>query len=78
MDSDKINSAARASQESPLENFISDLRGLRRRMVPSERFHRSGILAGQLLILASHYQNGNRPSNRKLKRFLHFITREAA
>jgi hypothetical protein len=47
-------------------------------MITSERFHRSGLLAGELLILATHYRSGRRPTERKLKRFLRFITERAA
>jgi hypothetical protein len=67
-----------ASQAAALQNFISDLRSLRRKLVTSERFHKGGVLAGELLLLASHYQSGKRPSTKKLKRFLWFITERAA
>lgn len=78
MDERNVASVEVASQAVALQNFISDLRNLRRKMVTSERFHRSGLLAGELLILATHYQSGRRPSVRKLKRFLQFITEKAA
>jgi hypothetical protein len=66
------------NSQDPLASFIADLRRLRRKLVTSERFHRGGILAGELLILAAHYQSGQRPSTRKLKRFLWLITEQAA
>lgn len=60
-----------------LRNLICDLRLLRHEMLPSERLHRSGILAGQLLILASEYQRGRTPSKRKLRGFLRLISGES-
>ena len=66
------------SQDSPLETLISDLGEIRRKMIAAERRRKSGVLAGQLLILARSYQQGKRPSRRTLKRFFYFVTREAA
>jgi hypothetical protein len=66
------------NSQDPLASFIADLCDLRRGMVTSERWHRSGILAGELVILAAHYQSGKRPSTKKLKRFLWLITEQAA
>jgi hypothetical protein len=64
--------------QDPLASFIDDLRDLRGKLVTSERFHKGGILAGELLILVSHYQSGKRPSTKKLKRFLWLIAEQAA
>jgi hypothetical protein len=66
------------TSQDPLASFIDDLRRLRGKLVTSERFHKSGILAGELLILAAHYQSGRRPNASKLKRFLWLITEQAA
>jgi hypothetical protein len=70
------SSPTRQGRKSPLKKFICDLRLLRGEMLSSERLHRSGILAGQLLILASEYQRGRQPSRRKLRGFLRLICGE--
>jgi hypothetical protein len=77
MDSRNVSPSLETSQD-PLASFIDDLRRLRGKLVTSERFHKSGILAGELLILAAHYQSGKRPTTKKLKRFLWLITELAA
>ena len=70
--------AKSSGQDLPLENLISDLRLMRARMLTSGRRRPSGVLAGQLLILAQTYQTGRRPSRHTLKRFFRFVSREAA
>jgi hypothetical protein len=70
--------AKSSSQNLPLENLISDLRWVRARMLPTGRRRPSGVLAGQLLILALTYQTGRRPSRHTLNRFFRFVSREAA
>ena len=77
MDNRTVAPKSENSQD-PLASFIADLRRLRGNLVTSERFHKGGILAGELLILAAHYQSGKRPSTKKLKRFLWLITEAAA
>jgi hypothetical protein len=77
MDNRTVTPHPEYSQDA-LVSFIEDLRRLRGKLVTSERFHKSGILAGELLILAAHYQSGKRPSTKKLKRFLWLITEQAA
>ncbi len=62
----------------PLERLISDLRVMRARMLTSDKRRPSGVLAGQLLILAQTYQSGRRPSRHTLKRFFWFVSRESA
>lgn len=62
----------------PLKWLISDLRGFRDGMIGKDRWHRAGILAGQLALLAREYERGRRPSRKALKRFLHFVAREQA
>jgi len=66
------------NSQDPLAIFMDDLRRLRGKLLTSERFHKGGILAGELLILAAHYQSGKRPTTKKLKRFLWLITEQAA
>lgn len=63
---------------SALESLIADLCGLRDGMIATDRRRRSGILAGQLALLAREYQRGRRPSRKTLKRFFHFVAREQA
>jgi hypothetical protein len=70
--------AASSSQNLPLENLISDLSLMRARMLTSGRRRQSGVLAGQLLILAQIYQTGRRPSRHTLNRFFRLVSREAA
>jgi hypothetical protein len=77
MDTRTVIPAPENSQD-PLSTFIDDLRRLRGKLVTSERFHRGGILAGELLILAARYQSGKRPSTKRLKRFLWLIAEKAA
>lgn len=77
MDNRTVTPEPEDSQDA-LATFISDLRRLRGKLITSERFARGGILAGQLLLLAAHYQGGKRPSTKKLKRFLWFISELAA
>ena len=71
-----INTRRGSRNQVSLKNLICDLRVLRGEMLPSELVHRSGILAGQLLILASEYQRGRRPSKSTLRGFLHLVTGE--
>ncbi len=67
------------SEFSPgLESLIADLRSLRDAMIAKDRHRRSAILAGQLVLLAREYQRGRRPSERTLRRFFSFVTRELA
>jgi hypothetical protein len=80
---DKLEQQGSESQEvaaeSPaLDLLITDLRDIRAKMLATEKRRRSGILAGQVLILARSYQAGRRPSHRSLKRFLWFLSRELA
>jgi hypothetical protein len=70
--------AVTESQGSPLDALVNDLSEIRRKMFAAERRRKSGVLAGQLLILARSYQEGKRPSRRTLKRFFYFVAREAA
>jgi hypothetical protein len=77
MDEHNVPPVGTESQDS-LETFISDLSSLRRNLLATEKRRRSGVLAGQLLILARSYQSGKRPSRRTLKRFFYFVAREAA
>lgn len=72
----EIRTQNNPTRQVPLRSFIQDLRVLRGEMLTSERLHRSGILAGQLLILASEYQRGRRPSRRKLRGFLRLVCDE--
>lgn len=72
----RIQAQSSPTRQSPIRSLIRDLRILRGEMLTSERLHRSGILAGQLLILASEYQRGRRPSRRKLRGFLRFVCDE--
>jgi hypothetical protein len=65
-------------QASPLDNLTNDLLAMRRDLVTSELFNRSGLAAGKLVILIRHYQNGRRLRPRKLKRYLKLIAGEAA
>ena len=83
MDEQKVTSAAASRQENqvqpaPLDILIDDLRDIRTKMLSTEKRRRSGVLAGQLLILARSYQSGKRPNRRTLKRFFWFVSREAA
>ena len=73
-----LTPAASNSQEVPLEILIDDLRAIRAKMLPTEKRRKSGVLAGQLLILAQSYQSGKRPSRRTLKRFFWFVAKERA
>lgn len=63
---------------SPISLLIADLQSLRNKSVSVEKRRRSGIVAGQLLILAREYQNGRRPNRRTLKRFFYFVAKETA
>ncbi len=78
MDSTNLTPEVAESQVSPLEVLISDLGEVRRKLLTAERRRKSGVLAGQLLILARSYQEGKRPSRRSLRRFFHFVAREQA
>jgi hypothetical protein len=73
-----VTPEAASSQVSPLDLLVRDLGEIRRKMFAAERRRKSGVLAGQLLILARSYQQGKRPSRRTLKRFFYFVAREAA
>lgn len=58
-----------------LNSLIADLQIIRDRMVRSDRRRRSGVLAGQFLILARQY--AERPPSRKtVRRFFHLIARD--
>jgi hypothetical protein len=78
MNTTNVAPAPSISQVSPLEILIGDLRDIRAKMLATEKRRRSGVLAGQLLILARSYQVGRRPSRRTLKRFFWFVSGEAA
>jgi hypothetical protein len=73
-----LTPAASSSQELPLEILIDDLRAIRAKMLPIEKRRKTGVLAGQLLILARSYQSGRRPSRHTLKRFFWLISKERA
>ena len=65
---------------SPIDSLIQDLRTFREGSISKDNQtrRRSAILAGQIAILAREYQTGKRPNRRTLKRFLYFVSREAA
>jgi hypothetical protein len=79
---DTISQKSSVSQDfetkTPLELLIADLRGIRDGMMATDQRRRTGILAGQLALLAREYQKGRRPSRKTLKRFFHFVAREQA
>jgi hypothetical protein len=83
MDTQRNTAVADQSQEErsealPLDLLIGDLRHLRETSLARERKRRSGVLAGQLLILARSYQSGRRPTRRTLRRFFFFVAKEQA
>lgn len=71
-----IEAQSSCTRQATLKTLIRDLRVVRGEMVFTERQHRSGVLAGQLLLLALEYQHGHRPSRRRLRGFLRFVCDE--
>jgi hypothetical protein len=81
---DNVNQNHPSSQEiksrtvsSPLDQLIGDLRYFRDKSLAKGHRHRSAILVGQFLILATQYKT-NPPTRKRLKNFLYYIAREEA
>jgi len=69
--------ASSIGQEAALQNLVSDLRSVRRRLTTSEKFSRVGSLAGTLAVLLQFYQSGGQVGPRKLRRFLRSVAEAA-
>jgi hypothetical protein len=59
-----------------LEGVVRDLRVIRQRSFSTNPRSRTGIVAGQLLLLLRELQGGKRPSRRSLRGFVRFVARD--
>ena len=60
-----------------LDELVQDIRSIRQRSFSKNPRSRTGVVAGQVLLLLLQVQNGQHLNRKSLKRFFHFVGRDA-
>ena len=66
----------RSPQSQYLDDLVRDIRTIRQRSFSKNPRSRTGVVAGQFLLLLLQIQKGERPHRKSLRGFFRFISRD--
>ena len=74
---DLRNTTPAVEKQHSLDQLVEDVRAIRRRSFSKNPRSRTGVVAGQFLLLLLEIQKGEHLHRRSLRGFFHFVSRDS-